>query len=193
MRERKLSVLLLGLTVAIIAFVVVQNASGDDVEIISGDGEVYESVEALAAASDLVVVGRVMETVETYTDSAGDAPVDERGDAIPGLAKEVVSIEVDETLKGSGSQTIHVVTADDSKVISDWEPSLKSGDRVVLYLFAIPGEAPHLSPELSERVAKYGSLFGVVGGTQGVFDVTGDSATSRSGDDEALELEVASK
>lgn len=156
------------------------NSSEPETQVVASDGEVYGSVAELRSNSDLVVSGRIGNVVESYVDTAGDPAVDERGDEIPGLPKLVISLKVESIIKGDPpGGTVYLITADNTDVINDWDPTFRPDEHVVVYLFEIPSHAPNMSPELAERVEKYGSLYGFVGGNQGVFDVIGDSAQSR--------------
>lgn len=140
-----------------------------------GDGPLYQTTTELENDSDLIIHGIVGEVDSHYIDSAGDP------DTVPGLPKVVLRIDVAEALKGAVSAaSVYVVTADTEGTIDTWNPYLEEGEEVVLYLFRIPDDAPNMSAELKEQVAKFGSLYGIVGGNQGVFDVNGDVAVSRS-------------
>ena len=176
------------LALAALAFVVVNNSVQPEIQVIAGDGEVYGSVAELRSNSDLVVSGRIGSVVESYVDSAGEPAVDERGDELPGLPKLIISLEVEAITEGDPpGGTVYLVTADNTGVFTDWDPTFRPGEHVVVFLFEIPPNAPNMSPELAERVEKYGSLYGLVGGSQGVFDVIGDSARSRF-EDAPLEI-----
>jgi hypothetical protein len=87
-----------------------------------------------------------------------------------------------EILDGDVTPHVFVITADTEGTLDDWNPELKVGDEVVLYLFEIPApaDAPNMSPELIGQYERFGQLFGIVGGKQGVFDVVDGVAISRS-------------
>ncbi len=74
-------------------------------------------------------------------------------------------------------------------MVDSYTPVLEPGQRVVLYLFDVPAEDG--SDELIVHDSKYGGLYGVRGGNQGVFDVLDGRATSR-GDTTKLQFDVES-
>jgi hypothetical protein len=145
----------------------------------TGDGPLYETVESLLADADLVVLGTVGEVLDRYEDLAGNPQFDERGDPIPPLKKVIVELRVDRLIYGATDRAIlPVVLTDSQGVVDDWTPDLRVGQDVVVFLFEVPAEEG--SAELRTKDAEHGGVFGVVGGKQGVFDVAGQKAVSRS-------------
>lgn len=154
----------------------------------TGDGPLYETMESLRADADLVVSGTVGEVLDRYEDPAGNPQFDERGDPIPPLKKVIVELRVDRVIDGATHRaTLPIVLTDSQGVLDDWTPDLRVGQPVVLFLFDVAAEEG--SAELRSKDAEHGSLFGVVGGRQGVFDVAGRVAVSRS-DAVALQLDL---
>lgn len=152
------------------------------------DGPLYETAEQLATDSDVIALVRVLGVIGRYEDWAGDPRFDERGDPIPPLKKIVVDVEVADVLKGDvDSKRIAVVMADTGGVDDQWTPTLRAGETVVLHLFDVPAELG--SQEVQAQDRAHGGLFGLVGGRQGVFDVKGPIATSRS-DTHAISLDL---
>lgn len=181
MRKRlfsdKVVVVMLSSAVVLVAIGVLR--MNESVTVTVSDGPLYESVDQLIAEADAVVVGRVGGIVSRFDDLGGDPAFDERGDPIPKLKKLIVQIEVGSVLSGSLDQsTISVVISDTTAVIDDWTPQLLADESVALFLFEVPVEQG--SEEIQAQGRELGPLYGVVGGNQGVFDVDGGRAFSRS-------------
>jgi len=152
---------------------------------VSFDYPVYESIESLDAASDLIVVGEMGEVVHRFTDRGGDPEVDESGDPIRGIPMKVVLVRVTrssspEVLPG---ETLPVLLVDTDKVNAEGLSNLKSGDNVVLYLsLRTVAQAPDLSG--------FGDVWAPISGDNGVMDIVGDRVVPRLHDLD-LELSVA--
>ena len=162
----------------------------EPLQVLIRDGPLYESVDALRKESDVAVLGRVDRVVDSYLDPAGNPEFDERGDPLPKIPKLIVRVDVASTLVGDSLPgEIHVIVNDVSGMVDSYTPVLEPDQEIVLYLFDVPAEEG--SDELIEHDSKYGGLFGVRGGNQGVFDVVDGRATSRA-DTTKLQFDVES-
>lgn len=181
LRKDSLALILLGagLILGFMGIVRLVSAPEETQQLRISDGPLYVSLDALREASDLVVHGRVDRIVESYSDPAGNPEFDERGDPLPKLPKLIMRLDVELVLVGDPTLgEIHVITNDTTGIIDTYTPTLEPGQEIVLYLFDVPAEEG--SSELIARDRKYGGLYGVVGGKQGVFDVVDGRAISRS-------------
>ncbi|MEX1134028.1 MAG: hypothetical protein WED83_04200 [Acidimicrobiia bacterium] len=101
----------------------------------------------------------------------------------------MIEVEVLRIMQGTTDRVrVPVVVNDTTGMVAPDTPTLREGEEVVLFLFDVPAERG--SVEIQEQDGAFGGLFGVVGGSQGVFDVIGDVAISRS-DVEPLRMDVA--
>lgn len=150
-----------------------------------GEGEIYSSIDSLREQSDLVIVGHVGTDGFTFLDSAGNPPVDERGDPLPLYKKVVVYVDIESVVTGQYDGKSIPVVVPEAANWDDWTPVLATGEHVVLFLFDVEAEVG--SAEIREQDVAVGGLYGVVGGNQGVFDIGRNNAVSRY---EANRLEV---
>jgi hypothetical protein len=173
---RKWFVLVTVLSVVVLAAILVLPSEPEGESMTITDGPTYATTGELRSDSDLVIHGTIAEVVDRYLDSGGDP------EGLPGLPKLTLRVNAAEILDGDKTSHVFVVTADTEGPLDDWNPDLEVGDEVVLYLFEVPApaDAPNMSPELIGQYERFGQLFGIVGGKQGVFDVVDGVATSRS-------------
>ncbi len=108
------------------------------------DMPVYESIEDLSAASDLVVRGTIGRVVGREIDYGTSDPAEKQGGGIPIVFHEVT---VTETLRGASPSVIVVGVPDKSRItVAGHFPGLERNQQVLLFLNA---ETPHKAPGIS--------------------------------------------
>lgn len=131
----------------------------------AADGPVYESIEALTANAEVVVLGSVGEVRGTEVDDGGNEDVE-------GIEVRFSSVVVDEVLSGRAT----TVQAGDTLAVevSDVPGELSEGDEMVLFLEELThAEAPGIDTE---------DVFYVIIGMNGngAFDVQDGAVIARS-------------
>jgi len=147
--------------------------SGDDEpdpEAVQSSAAVFETLDDLVAASDLVVVG-------TITDVADGRTITSPGDPGAGIRTRLVELDVTDALHGDAPDPLVVeeanAFADGAPIVLDGMTELHDGDTAIWFLVAGGSDAM--------------PYYAVVN-SQGRFQIMGDSLTA-SGDD-ALSLEL---
>jgi hypothetical protein len=133
-------------------------------------GTRYDSVRALAIASDLVVLADVGSIIRSVRDNGGN-PANTEG--VPMVLLELRPARV---LRGTvpGSKALTLAMIDQVSVSAkDWETPLRKGERVVLFLHKFePADVPGLG--VAEPV------YAPMSGDNGIFSVSGTRLVSRS-------------
>ncbi len=123
--------------------------------------QAYSTIEELAAASDLVVVGTVQGVVAREVDYG---PANGYGQSGAGVPMVFYGVAVTETLRGE-TRSIVIVGAPDADDTSIGEAaSLLSGQQLLLFL-------KQHTREVAPGIKSYEVFFAPVGLSNGVFDV----------------------
>ncbi len=150
-------------------FVLSRGRPEDGVHMWYASYEDHGSVARRAAASDLVVRGRAGEIVSRQIDNGGEL-VD--GGGVPVAIRE---FRIDEILKGEGhgptGGIVYIVGFDFGVISVEGISPLGDGE-VVVFLDA-------LSDEETPGIEFDGTIYAIVGGNLGIFDVEGLNATQR--------------
>ncbi len=123
----------------------------------------YESIEALAVASDLAVPGTVNGIVAREIDRGTRDPVEiAEGGGVPAVFYEVA---VTETLQGDSADTIIVAGTDPGKTrMSLQETPLRRGQQVLLFL-------EELTSETAPGITVFNHFYIALNMDNGVFDL----------------------
>jgi hypothetical protein len=164
-RARRALVLSAAVCAASLAITGCRGSSGGDDPGMTADGPIYDSIEALTAAAEVVVLGSVGEVRGTEVDDGGN----EDGD---GIDVTFTSVTVDEVLSGRAT----TVQAGDTLAVgvSDAASELSEGDEMVLFLEQLThADAPGIDTE---------DVFYVIIGidANGAFDVQDGAVIARS-------------
>ena len=149
--------LLIATSAAVLAVSACAGSSGS-----ASDGPVYESIEALTAEAEVVVLGSIGEVRGSEIDDGGNE--DGRGPEIT-----FTSVVVDEVLAGRAT----IVQAGDTLAVGT-SADLNEGDEMVLFLEELtPADAPGIDTE---------DVFYVIIGVEGngAFDVQDGAVVARS-------------
>ena len=137
---------------------------------ISGIQPGYNSIESLARAADVVVIGTVKSVAgrEPYYTGSGSGDV-----GIPSVFYEV---EVNESLQGNPGDTIIVAQIDNAAadvIVSDSGSALNVGERLALFLLHRAGEEYGL-----EEFGDIDNLYVIVSDDNGMFDVSSNEVAA---------------
>ena len=123
--------------------------------------QAYSTIEELAAASDLVVVGTVQGVLSREMDYGSGSAYGQSGAGVPMV---FYGVAVTETLRGE-SRSVAIVGAPDADVsFIEGTTSLVSGQQLLLFL-------KQHTRETAPGVKSYEVFFAPVGLSNGVFDV----------------------
>ena len=140
---------------------------------ISGIQPVYNSIESLSRAADVVVIGTVKSVAgrEPYYTGSGSGDI-----GIPSVFYEV---EVNESLQGNPGNTIIVAQIDNAAtdvIVSDSGSALNVGERLALFLQHRAGDEYGL-----KEFGDIDNLYVIVSADNGMFDVSSNEvATPRA-------------
>ncbi|MBA3551999.1 MAG: hypothetical protein H0W27_03890 [Actinobacteria bacterium] len=130
------------------------------------DAPVYASFEALAAASDAVVVGTVGGVTAREVDYGTDNPAEQGWNGIPVAFYEV---DVTEVLVGQAQPTIIVGGPDGEQLVSDSATPMRAGERVLLFL-------REQTTEDAPGISSYDFFYTPISLDNGVFDLLAGEA-----------------
>ena len=140
---------------------------------VAADGPTYDTVVALEAEADAVVVATVGELVGKEIDGGGEPEVDGEGEIV-GIPMEFWSVDVERVLAGDAPDTLTVAWIDQRTIRIEGRLSEFSvGDELVLYLVHQPADA---TPGLKSVEDVWVPL----SGDNGVMDIDGDKVIARS-------------
>jgi hypothetical protein len=127
---RWLPILPVAAGIVLFAVLATRDDQVDTIEIHS-DAPVYQSLGALVAASDLIVVG------EATSEAPGRA-ISAPADPDAAFATHLIAIQIDEIVRGqaNGELTVEEIQslADGTPVRVDGQPSTQTGERLLLFL-----------------------------------------------------------
>lgn len=143
---------------------------------VEADYQTLQSIEALAASADLVVVGTLGESLGTELDGGGDP---EDGGEASGLVMEFFGVTVDQTLVGASPDPLVVAWPEMDDVSVEGATPVEPGQQLVLFL-------RHRDSESAPGIESFDSFYVPVSGDNGVFDVVDGTATARSAEVHSL-------
>lgn len=141
--------------------------------IISGIQPVYNSIESLSRAADVVVIGTVKSVAgrEPYYTGSGSGDI--------GIPSVFYKVEVNESLQGNPGNTIIVAQIDNAAtdvIVSDSGSALNVGERLALFLLHRTGDEYGL-----KEFGDIDNLYVIVSDDNGMFDVSSNEvATPRA-------------
>lgn len=168
----KVLILLGAALLGVVLALVLRSAMGETGEPSLGsdaDFQTFSTFEAMASASDAIVIARADEIVGRELD---EGTKDSHEDS-PGMPTVFYSLDVKEVLKGSVPETIVLAAPDVERMISDSSSMLAPNDHVLLFLV-------HQDKEDAPGIETFESFFVTLSLDNGVFDlVTPDLAQPR--------------
>ena len=159
----------LGLAVAAVGGALVGEATRSVPDVAHFDGPEFESVESLARAADVIAVGLVGQRVGDQVDFGGDPA---HRDAQSGIPVAFYEFEPSAVIKGDLPRTATLTWLDTDRLYSDQQRPIRNGQQLLLFLREETSES-------APGIVGISRHFTPIGMDQGVFDVTGASATQR--------------
>ena len=141
--------------------------------------QVYSTVEELAAASDLVVVGTVQGVVAREVDYGSAGTLERSAEGVPTV---FYGVAVTETLRGETRSIVIVGAPDADDTSIEGATALVSGQQLLLFL-------KQHTREVAPGVKSYEVFFAPVGLSNGVFDVIESGLVAEPRMHEAFEAE----
>jgi hypothetical protein len=137
----------------------------------------FGSLAELRSASDASLMVRVEDIVREFEDYGGNPPTNPDGDDAFHLDRLIYRAEPLDRNLSMGP--VFLVTDNVSGFVDEITPRFGKGEVVVVFVDEAVGRG--WSPEFLENTADLeGTVYAVVGGNQGVFDVRGDVGVSRA-------------
>lgn len=145
---------------------IVQGQAAPSQQFTTVDMPIYNSIEELTAASDVVVIGTVKGVFSRYINFGQDGKPEWDGDV--GTPAVVYEVEVTKGLKGEPDNSIFVDTIDAASIICEDNSALKDNDQFILFLQErASGDWPNV-PSPSDK------FYVITSFDNGVFDVLPD-------------------